>query len=86
MVSERLGGLVVERSMVWARGGSRVEGAGQPSSLISMASALLGEAADRSWLKGGRASVSGGAIGLALLSLWNASWSSPRLGEWGGEV
>jgi len=72
--------------MVLVLGASGVEGAGWPSSSTSMASSLSEEASDSSSSEGGGASGLGGGTGLALHSLEKASWSSPQLGQWGGEV
>ena len=79
-------GLGVDRSMVWAEGASGVEGAGWPTSPTSMASSQSEDASDSSSSEGGRASGRGGGIGRAPHSVEKASWSSPQLGHWGGEV
>ena len=63
-----------------------MEGAGRPSSPTSMASLLSEERSDSSSSEGVGASGCGGGTGLAPHVLEKASWSSPQLGQWGGEV
>jgi len=72
--------------MVWVGGALGVEGACWPSSPTFMAASLSEEASDSSWSERERASGWGGGMSLARQSFEKGSWSSPQLGQWGGEV
>ena len=80
------GGLGVVMSTFGVVVASGVEGAGRPLSSMSMSSPLSDEDEGGALVSNGGASSRGGRTVLALHSRKRASWSSPQLGQWEGEV